>query len=237
MFRIIMLFLMTVMVVLPAMADAPLNQAEADSLPFDHSIANTFEATLIDAETMGSKETPHEKKAGLPQFDVTTFASQLFWLAIAFGALYLFFAKKALPALSETIDMRKLTIKNDITAANKLSKDVDRLQTDYEKAMTKAHNEARTTAMAIENDLRLESERESQIFREKSMKAITDLESRAEQAKEAIRSELETVASEIAADIISKLGHMTVADGDIRKAVQRQLEASSKQTSREKKAA
>jgi F-type H+-transporting ATPase subunit b len=36
---------------------------------------------------------------GLPQMDVSSFPSQIFWLIITFGALYIFMWKNAIPKL------------------------------------------------------------------------------------------------------------------------------------------
>jgi len=53
-------------------------------------------------------EVGHEAggQANFPPFDSATFPSQLLWLAIAFGALYWFMAKKALPKVGAAIEER-----------------------------------------------------------------------------------------------------------------------------------
>ena len=45
--------------------------------------------------------------AAFPPFDSSTFPGQLLWLAISFGALYYFMARKALPAVGAAIQQRK----------------------------------------------------------------------------------------------------------------------------------
>ena len=51
-----------------------------------------------------------QKSAGLPQMDISTFPSQLFWLIITFTALYLFIWKFVIPRLSTTIEERKVLL-------------------------------------------------------------------------------------------------------------------------------
>ena len=55
-----------------------------------------------------------QKSAGLPQMDISTFPSQLFWLIITFTVLYLFMWKFVIPRLSTTIEERQDKISNDI---------------------------------------------------------------------------------------------------------------------------
>ena len=62
--------------------------------------------TIFAAEGQGS--------TGLPQMDITTFPSQLFWLVITFAILYIFMWRVVIPKLSTTIEERKDKISNDI---------------------------------------------------------------------------------------------------------------------------
>lgn len=216
----ILILLFAIMLAFPTYAqEHPLSLTQVEALPFDSTLANTPNASMINQaqETLVADKT--EKKAGLPQFDVTTFSSQLFWLLITFTILYVFFANKTLPALSSTIDMRKTTIRNDIETADKISEDVDQLKSDYEAAMTKAHNDARLARVAVENDIRNKSEAETAAFNQKSMDAIAELERKAEVAKATIQKDLESVATSLTNDIITKLSPLDLKDADVEKAV------------------
>lgn len=50
----------------------------------------------------------------MPQFDFTTFSSQVFWLVICFSALYFFISLVILPRVNEIFDQRKNVIDADI---------------------------------------------------------------------------------------------------------------------------
>lgn len=206
---------------MPVMAEQPLTPIEVESIPFDGSaLLNTVP---VSDEIDMSHEVEHiahgEKKAGLPQFNVTTFASQLFWLAIMFVVLYIYFAKSALPKLSSTIENRRETIKADLSQAEKISSDVEKTRDDYENAMSKAHDDARMTITQIEQHLRDESAIQSKDFIAKSDAAIADLERQAETEKERIKSDLNDIATQITSDIITKLTSLSVNDKDIENAI------------------
>ena len=55
--------------------------------------------------------------SGLPQLDLSSFPSQIFWLGIGFTILYVAFSSKILPAMAANLENRDQTIKNDLATA------------------------------------------------------------------------------------------------------------------------
>lgn len=237
-FMFIALFLFVSM---PVMAESePLSPTAIEQLPFDHSRANTPNTDAIMSDDAVNEAAKHsqehgEKKAGLPQFDVTTFASQLFWLLIMSVILYVFFAKKALPTISKVMDERKNTIQSDLETADRLSVDIDRTRTSYEDAMQEAQNNSRNEILDAESSMRAEAEKQANEFKEYSATKITDLEKRAEKAKQDIMVDLEKTINDLTGQIVKQLGNLDLKEGDIQKAVDTHLSTPSKQD--QKKAA
>ena len=65
-----------------------------------------------------------QQSAGLPQMDISTFPSQIFWLVVTFSILYIFMWKFVIPKLRTTIEERRDKISNDINeVCNSLSID------------------------------------------------------------------------------------------------------------------
>jgi F-type H+-transporting ATPase subunit b len=64
----------------------------------------------------------------MPQFDITTFAGQIFWLVLSFGLLYVLVSRVILPKLISIVDQREDRISQDIRAAKDLQKEIDYLQ-------------------------------------------------------------------------------------------------------------
>ena len=79
---------------------------------------------------------------GLPQMDITTFPSQLFWLIITFGILYLFMWRTAIPKLRNTIEERQDKILLDINEAEKLKSEAEETLREYEEKIQSASKEA-----------------------------------------------------------------------------------------------
>jgi F-type H+-transporting ATPase subunit b len=100
--------------------------------------------------TNSHTEQPSGHKGTFPPFDPATYASQLFWLVIAFALLYALMAKVALPRVSAIIESRQKRIADDIAAATSLKAESDAAIIAYEKALA----DARARAQAIANETR-----------------------------------------------------------------------------------
>jgi len=55
----------------------------------------------------------------MPQLDLSTFPSQIFWLAVFFVVLYLLMAKLAIPKIERVIDERRNRVENDLDKAGR----------------------------------------------------------------------------------------------------------------------
>src|SRR5664279_509 len=100
--------------------------------------------------TNSHTEQPSGHKGAFPPFNPTTFASQLFWLVIAFVVLYVLMAKVALPRVGGIIESRQKRIADDLAGAASLKAESDAAIAAYEKALA----EARARAQAIANETR-----------------------------------------------------------------------------------
>ena len=100
--------------------------------------------------TNSHTEQPSGHKGAFPPFNPTTFASQLFWLVIAFVVLYVLMAKLALPRIGAIIESRQKRIADDLAGAASLKAESDAAIAAYEKALA----EARARAQAIANETR-----------------------------------------------------------------------------------
>jgi len=69
--------------------------------------------------TTATTEVPAQKNGGFPPFKTETFPSQLFWLAITFGFLFVVLWRVAGPRINAAITLRRNTISAAIEAANK----------------------------------------------------------------------------------------------------------------------
>ena len=109
--------------------------------------------------TTGTEVPPAGGEHGFPPFQKDTFASQLLWLAITFGLLYLIASKLALPRVGGIIADRRARIDGDLAEAARMKGDADAAIKSYEKSLADAR--ARAQAIAAETRSRVAAETEA----------------------------------------------------------------------------
>ncbi|MFG1477763.1 F0F1 ATP synthase subunit B [Xanthobacter sp. V4C-4] len=160
-----------------------------------------------------------EHAVHFPPFDVTTFPSQLLWLAISFGLLYLLLSRVTLPRIGRILEERHDRIADDLEEANKHKAESEAAQASYEKALNEARNKANSIAGETRNRLAAESD-----ANRKALEAELNAKlSTAEQSIATTKTEALTHVRGIAVDttqtIVSTLIGANVAKGDVEKAV------------------
>jgi F-type H+-transporting ATPase subunit b len=93
-----------------------------------------------------------------PPFASESFPSQLLWLAISFGALYIFMARTALPKVGAVIQARKERIAKDLDDAAAMQQKADAAAAAHEKGLAEARARAQSLAQAARDQLSAEAE-------------------------------------------------------------------------------
>jgi len=122
------------------------------------------------------------ESGGMPQLNPEFWFSQIFWLIVAFGFLFIVLSKLILPKISENLETRKSEILENIGAAEKQRKASENKIKEYEKIIINSKNEAKNyfgkAREKILKDIDKKKETlENEINKEikKAEKEITDL--------------------------------------------------------------
>lgn len=148
---------------------------------------------------------PGEHGGGFPPFQKDTFGSQLLWLAIAFGALYLIASKLALPRVGGIIADRRARIDGDLADAARMKAAADAAIASYEKSLADARARAQTIAAQTRDKVAAEAE-----ARRKEVEANLHIKlAAAEQTIQATRSaamaNVQGIAKDAAIAIVQRL--------------------------------
>jgi F-type H+-transporting ATPase subunit b len=81
----------------------------------------------------------------MPQLDLSTFPSQLFWLAVTFLLLYLLMSWVALPRVSAMIVARRTRIEGDLERAAQMKAEAEAVIAAYERSLADARAQAQAT--------------------------------------------------------------------------------------------
>ncbi|HYC18239.1 MAG TPA: F0F1 ATP synthase subunit B [Pseudolabrys sp.] len=166
--------------------------------------------------TGDAKEGGH---GGFPPFQSETFASQLFWLVIAFVLLYVLMAKLALPRVQTVIDNRQKHISGDLSEASRLKGESDAAVAAYEKALA----DARARAQEIANETREKQAAEAEATRkrlEDQLNAkLADAEKTIAATKQNAMKNVHGIAADAAKAIVERLIGTTPTDSAVNAAV------------------
>ena len=94
--------------------------------------------TILTCNTLLSAE-------GMPQFNASTFPTQIFWLVLSFVLLYLLTSFLILPRVRDNLRLRKNKILNDLERAELIKLQIEKLVKEYDLKISKAKGRANET--------------------------------------------------------------------------------------------
>src|SRR5262245_43849035 len=160
-----------------------------------------------------------ERGQGFPPFDSHTFASQLFWLALAFIALYLLMSRIALPRIGSILEARRQRIQDDLAEAQRFKDASDAAIAAHEKALA----EARGRAQALANETRAKAAAAAEARRKevdaKLHARITEAEKAIAGTRSAALANVRSIAGEAAGAIVERLTGTAPATEEVSQAV------------------
>jgi len=130
------------------------------------------------------KEVFAAESGGMPQLDPEFWISQIFWLTLTFGILYVVLSKLILPKISANLELRKSQIQENIEAAEKQRENSESKLKEYDDIVVKSKLEAKN------------------IFKDAREKTIKDINSKKEVLDKQIDEEIKKAEQEI--DLLKK---------------------------------
>jgi F-type H+-transporting ATPase subunit b len=155
----------------------------------------------------------------LPQLDVSTFPSQIFWLIICFSVLYYLLSRRALPRVSEILEARQDRIAADLDQAQRLRRDAEVALAAYEEAMAKAQDRAQSLLAETQNRLQAEAAARQAELDQQLARQLSEAEGRIAASRDRALAELEDGAIDVAQAAAAKLAGVTVSAEVARRAL------------------
>jgi len=155
----------------------------------------------------------------MPQLDPAVWPTQLFWLAITFGILYLVIWRIALPRIADVLEARQRKLDDDLKKAAALKDEAETILAEYEKMRADAQASAHAVLQKTQNEMKAEAERQSHDVAAKLAKQTDEAEARIAEAKTAALASLEGTVSEVVAAATEKLIGVKAGDQEIARAV------------------
>ena len=145
------------------------------------------------------------ESGGMPQLNPEFWISQIFWLTLTFGILYIVLSKLILPKISDNLESRKSQILENIEAAENQRQNSEEKLKEYEEIVSKSKMEAKN----IFNQAREKALKDISAKKDVLDKQIDDEIGKAEQEiKELQKSapdKINKIAIETSSELIQKL--------------------------------
>ena len=125
------------------------------------------------------KEVFAAESGGMPQLNPEFWISQIFWLTLTFGILYVVLSKLILPKISANLELRKSQIQENIEAAEKQRKNSESKLKEYDDIILKSKLEAKN------------------IFKDAREKVLKNINSKRETLEKQIDEEIKKAEHEI----------------------------------------
>ena len=145
------------------------------------------------------------ESGGMPQLNPEFWISQIFWLTLTFGILYLVLSKLILPKISNNLESRKSQILENIEAAEKQREDSETKLKEYEDVISKSKHEAKTIFNQAREKLLININTKREVLEKQIDNEITKAEEEIKTFRNSAPDKINKIAIETSSELIQKL--------------------------------
>lgn len=161
--------------------------------------------TLAEAAAANPDLASGHQENVFPPFDAHSFASQIIWLAIIFGALYWLMSRVALPRVENILDARKHRLAKDLDDAAAMQVQAKAAGEAYDKTLADARARAQSMAQAQHDKLNAESETKRHALEGDLNAKLAAAEAQIAETRTRAMSNVATIAEDAAVALVDHL--------------------------------
>ena len=155
------------------------------------------------------------ESGGMPQLDPEFWFSQIFWLVITFGILYLVLSKLILPKISDNLETRKSQVLENLELAEKQRNESEEKLKEFDNIILKSKIDAKNLFNESRRKLLDDINNKRQKLDEEINKEVKIVESEIEQLKKKSPEKINKIAIETSADLIKQLINADINNSSI----------------------
>lgn len=148
------------------------------------------------------------------------FWSQLFWLAVVFGAIFFGIGRGMVPKIQSTVDLRDRKIAEDLAAAEAARVDADKMEEAYRARMDASRAEAMRLTATSKSEVAKRIEKKVAKADAANQAKLDKASERIRKARESARAEIVAAAAEMTQDVATKVAGLKVSKDEALKAVE-----------------
>ena len=155
------------------------------------------------------------ESGGMPQLDPEFWFSQIFWLVVTFGILYLVLSKLILPKISDNLEARKSQVLENLELAEKQRNESEAKLKEFDNIILKSKIDAKNLFNESRKKLLDDINNKRQKLDEEIDKEVKIVESEIEQLKKKSPEKINKIAIETSADLIKQLINADINNSSI----------------------
>jgi len=155
------------------------------------------------------------ESGGMPQLDPEFWFSQIFWLVITFGILYLVLSKLILPKISDNLETRKSQVLENLELAEKQRNESEEKLKEFDNIILKSKIDAKNLFNESRRKLLDDINNKRQKLDDEIDKEVKIVESEIEQLKKKSPEKINKIAIETSADLIKQLINADINNSSI----------------------
>jgi len=155
--------------------------------------------------TFISQVSKSAESGGMPQLNPEFWISQIFWLVLSFGILFLVLSKFILPKIRNNIELRKSQILENIEAAEKQKIEAENKLKNYEELITKSKNEAKNYFNEARKKIIEDIDKKKQSLEKEINIEISGTEDEVRELVKKAPEKIQKIAIETSSDIVRQL--------------------------------
>ena len=155
------------------------------------------------------------ESSGMPQLNPKFWFSQIFWLILTFGILFIVLSKLILPRISKNLEVRKFQILENIEAAEKQREESENKIKEYEKIILDSKNEAKNYFNKAREKVLKDIDNKREVLENNINEEIVKVEKEISELKNKSAETINKIAIEISSDIVKQLIGVQVNNSSI----------------------
>lgn len=160
-----------------------------------------------------------QESLGFPQLDASTYPGQILWLFIAFVILYTLMSKMALPRVGQALDGRAKDREGNLTAAEKIGAEADKLRQTFEASLAEAQRSAQDLMREAERDITEMIADGQAKFAENARKKMLATEQTIQKAKSDAFASIADVSADLVTEMAERIAGIDMTKADAKKIV------------------
>ena len=142
---------------------------------------------------------------GMPQLNPDYWVSQIFWVMLIFGALYVILWKTILPKINENLENRKSQILTDLDEAQELKNQSEKKISEYNIILSKAKEDAKKILDETRKKINLDIENKNNQFNLEIEKEVENAEKEIKALKLSSIKDINKISIETSSEIVRKM--------------------------------